>query len=314
MNPLENKVILVTGAHGFIGTHLAARLSRIAGVKLLLLSRQTRQATQSNVLSLKGELTDLTPEYWHSQGISQIDYVFHLGAFIPKTSAEANRIDICVDDNISGTRILLQGLPGKPVKVVFASTVDVYAPIENGEALMEASKVSPGSLYGASKLFCENLVSAWAKQAGCHYAILRYGHIYGPGEEKFGKLIPVVIRNLLANQVPVVHGNGSALRDYLYVGDAIEATIRAALIEDTIEPVNIVRGVSVTLKEIVQCLTRLAGGRQEIIFLSDKPNGNSLRFDNGRMMKLLGNWDMTDLEAGLAEEMHAFRRLENEQK
>ena len=100
------------------------------------------------------------------------------------------------------------------------------------------------------------------------------------------------------------------MRDYLYVEDAVEATIRAALIEENLEPVNIVCGASVTLKEIVQHLIRLVGSNQSINFLSDKPNGNSLSFDNGRMKKLLGNWVMVDLESGLEAEVGAFRRVE----
>jgi nucleoside-diphosphate-sugar epimerase len=308
MNQLEGKVILVTGANGFIGRHLVARLSKIAGVKLLLLSRQDRQSTQQGVIWLKSELGQLIPEYWHSLGIGHIDYVFHLGAFIPKIAAEANRRNQAIDDNILGTRALLESLPEKIEKLIFSSTVDVYAQPENGEVLTESSKVSPSALYGASKLFCENLVSAWAKECGCDYAILRYGHIYGPGEEQYGKLIPVVIRNLLANQAPVVHGDGIALRDYLYVGDAVEATIRAALIEGNLGPINIVRGESVTLKEVVQSLVCLVGGDGKIKFLLDKPNGSSFRFNDELMTKLLGSWSKTSLIEGLAAEVEVFRR------
>lgn len=312
MNNLENKVVLVTGAGGFIGPHLVDRLSKVPGVKLLLLSRQDRQSTQQDVVWLKGRLEQLNSEYWLSHDIRHIDYVFHLGAFTPKTSAEANRIDRVIDDNISGTRVLIQNLPGRPDRFVFSSTIDVYAQPENGEELTESSRVAPSALYGASKLFCENLVSAWAKERGCNYSILRYGHIYGPGEEQYGKLIPVVIRNLLANQAPVIYGEGSALRDYLYVGDVVEATIRAALVEGNIDTINIVRGESVTLKEIVQLLIRLVGSNIRIKFLLDKPNGTSLRFDSGRMTKLLGNWPMTALEEGLAAEVGAFKRMANE--
>lgn len=309
MTQLEGKAILVTGASGFIGSHLAARLAKITGVKLLLLSRQNRQSMQQNVVWLKGELSQLTPDYWRSRGFSQIDYVFHLGAFTPKTSAEANQIDQVVDGNISGTRMLLQSLPGKPAKLIFSSTLDVYAQTENSEILTENSTVAPSALYGASKLFCESLIATWAKKCSCDYAILRYGHIYGPGEEQYRKLIPVVIHNLLSNQDPVVHGDGSALRDYLYVGDAVEATIRAALVTGDIGPINIVRGESVTLKEIVQLLISLVGNNQNINFLSDKPNGNSLQFDNGLMTKSLGSWPKTSLTKGLAAEVGAFRSI-----
>lgn len=311
MKQLEGKVILVTGAHGFIGAHLVSRLAKIAGVKILLLSRQTRQSKQENVVCIQAKLTQLSYAYWKSRGISNIDYIFHLGAFIPKKKSDADNIGRSIDDNIVGTQTLLQSLPNNPTKLIFSSTLDVYLPLASGEVGSELSKVGPSTLYGASKLFCEYLVSAWAKERGCNYGILRYGHIYGPGEEQYEKLIPVVIRNLMANQAPVVYGDGSALRDYLYVEDAVEATIRAALIEENLEPVNIVSGTSVTLKEIVQHLIRLVGSNQSINFLSDKPNGNSLSFDNRLMKKLLGNWMMVDLETGLKAEVGEFRRVEN---
>lgn len=314
MNKLKDKIILVTGANGFIGAHLIARLIEIAGVKLLLLSRQDKQSIQQNVVWLKGDLALLTPGYWRSHDIDHIDYVFHLGAFIPKTSVEANQINRVVEDNISATRALLQSLPECLDKLIFSSTVDVYSQPENGEVLTESSSVAPITLYGASKLFCEKLISAWAKEKGCDYAILRYGHIYGPGEEQYGKLIPVIIRTLLASKAPVIYGYGSALRDYLYVGDAIEATLRAGLVEGSVGPINIVRGESVSLKEIAQLLIRLAGNDIQTDFLHDKPNGISLRFDNRLMIKALGKWPLTSLEEGLAREVDAFRMEKDGQK
>ncbi len=313
MNGLENKTVLVTGATGFIGKHLVARLAGIPGIKLFLLSRQKQQEARRNVIVLNGALESLTPEYWRSHGIERLDYVFHLGGYIPKISADADHVDAVVDSNIMGTRRLLQSLPACPEKIIFSSTVDVYSLPAKG-VLTESSRVSPRTLYGASKLFCESLISAWAKDRGCHCVILRYGHIYGPGEEAYGKLIPVVIRTLLEGRSPTLHGDGSALRDYLYVGDAVEATIRAALVEGSCGPINVVRGISVSMKDVVQLLLRLVESDKEIIFLPDRPNGDSLRFDNGLMAAALGNCAMTDLTDGLAAEIAGFRRMRNERQ
>ncbi|HMS83255.1 MAG TPA: NAD-dependent epimerase/dehydratase family protein [Nitrospira sp.] len=307
MNELAGKVILVTGANGFIGAHLVTRLSEVARVKLLLFSTQPRQSTRQDVIWLKGELARLTPDYWQSRDIGHIDYVFHLGAFIPRLAAEANRISNAIEDNVLGTHALLQSLPGKIQKLIFSSTIDVYAQLQNEEVLTERSPVRPSTLYGSSKLFCEHLISAWAEDTGNNYAILRYGHIFGPGEERYGKLIPMIIRNLLAGKAPIIYGDGSALRDYLYVGDVVEATIRAALVQGNLEPTNIVHGKSTTVKMIARHLIRLVGSDKEIELLLDKPNGSSMRFDNQLMTRSLGSWTMTSLDEGLAAEVAAFR-------
>ena len=307
MQQFEGKTILVTGASGFIGTHLVARLRHVRGVKLLLLSRQTGRSAHQNVTWLKGELSHVTPEFWKAKGVDHIDYTFHLGGFIPKAAVESNRIDQAVDDNILGTRALLQSLPSDSVKLVFSSTVDVYAQPQVGETITEHSVTNPSSLYGASKLFCETLISSWAREQERSYAILRYGHIFGPGEEAYQKMIPETIRRLRAGKPPVVHGDGSALRDFLYVADAVEATIRAALVEGVVKPINIVRGDSVGVEEVVRTLIRLSSAKSNIKFLIDKPAGLSLRFDNTKMKEALGTWLLTSLEAGLEAEMKAWK-------
>ena len=150
MQQFEGKTILVTGASGFIGTHLVARLCHVRGVKLLLLSRQKGRSAQENVTWLKGELSQLTPEFWKANSVNHIDYTFHLGGFTPKAAMESNRIDQAIDDNILGTRALLQSLPSDSGKLVFSSTLDVYAQPQVGETITEHSVTNPSSLYGAS--------------------------------------------------------------------------------------------------------------------------------------------------------------------
>lgn len=309
MKPLDGQTVLVTGATGFIGRHLVNRLRQIQNIRLVLLSRKACIAPNPYEIWVRSSLAQLTPKIWQDNGINQFDVVFHLGAFTPKSASEANQEDPIFQDNIYGTRALLNSFPALPKRFLFASTLDVYSP-QAGKAIDEDDRVDPAGLYGASKLFCEKLIKIHAETRGFDSAILRYGHIFGPGEEAYGKLIPLMIRRLLKGLAPALYGDGSALRDFLYVEDAVEATLRAAFSDKmNIGPVNIVRGQSITIRAVAEKLITLTGFKGEIHYHADRPAGDSLRFDNRRMKEILGEWEFMSIGEGLRHEVDAFRRL-----
>ena len=313
MNLLSGKTVLVTGATGFIGSHLLKRLQKVSNVKLIALSRNSIVNEDENIKWVCSSLDLLTTDFWEKAGVDNIDIVFHLGAFTPKLGADSNLVDKIYRDNLKGTRSLLDSLPVVPVRIVFASTLDVYS-LTGNISINEDSPLGAESLYGASKLFCEKLVKVYANMYETNYSILRYGHIFGPGEEAYRKLIPEMIRKLINNEAPVLFGKGSAERDFLYVEDAVEATLRAAISNiREVGPVNIVRGESITISEIANMLIGITGFSEKSIYLKDKPNGYSLRFDNRLMHELLGQWSFVPLYEGLIREVGHFRGIMDEQ-
>ena len=308
------QTILLTGATGFIGRHLLDRLRRLPSTRLILLTRNPPSDRREGETWVTVGLDRLTSKTWQDEGVEKIDFVFHFGAFTPKTSSSGDMLDDIYQSNLLGTRALLESLRDIAQKIIFASTLDVYAQPPDGHVLTERSPLSPPTLYGASKLFCEHLVQAFARQHGCGYAILRYGHIYGPGEEAYSKLIPVAIQAFLRNESPIVYGDGSVLRDFLYVEDVVEATLRAATAGiEKIEPVNIVSGSSMRIREIVEILAKLCEYTGQITYLLDKPVGRSLRFCSNRMVELLGSWEMVPLLEGLRHEVVYFKGLHDRQ-
>jgi UDP-glucose 4-epimerase len=312
MDHLRNKNVLVTGATGFIGRHLVNRLlHERANVWALL--RQPVNSLPAEVHQVIGVLEHLDASVWHSNGVPAFDTIYHLGAYTPKANSAANDLQRNYSANIVGTRQLLHTLNALPACIVLASTLDVYAPVEDGTKLSELSPVDPASLYGSSKLFTEAYIAHWANQMGVSAVILRYGHIFGPGEEAYKKLIPETIRRLLNGVSPVVYGDGSATRDLLYVDDAIEATIRAACLPVTdVGPVNIVRGESVSIRKVVEVLARFVGFHGEITYRTELPAGRHLYFDNSRMTSLLGQWSFVPLEIGLQQEVDTMRSFHDD--
>lgn len=311
MNRLSGKTILVTGATGFIGQHLVQRLLGIPDIRLIVVSRKPNAQISGKILWITSPFDQLTPAIWQANGIDKVDLVFHLGSFIPKKANEVNRMTEIYRDNLLGTRALLENFPSPLERIIFSSTVDVYAtPLADNLVLDEFSVVEPSGLYGASKLFCESLIRAYAREHESGYAILRYGHIFGPGEEAYHKLIPQTIRQLLQGKSPTLYGNGSAERDFLYIDDVIEATLRAAVDEkQEIGPLNIVRGISKPIRDIVNLLIKITEFSGEIEFILDKPEGYSLNFDNSKMRETLGNWSFVSLEEGLRREVEWFTKV-----
>ena len=303
---LDGRTVLLTGATGFIGRHLLRRLVA-DGAHVVALTRRPLPASsplrEGGVLWVESHLHDLTVGSWRGAGVDRVDVVLHLGGHMARSHAEADSIADVYDGILLGTRALLDSLPTVPDRVVFTSTIDVYAP---SDRLTERSALGPTTLYGSAKLFCERLVQVWAAQVGAAAVVLRYGHITGPGGEAFSKLIPMTIRQLRRGEPPTLYGDGSAERDFLYVGDAVEATVRAATVAPPGAVVNIARGESTSIRTVAEMLRELTGASVPLTYLEDKPAGRSIRFDTAHMRDVLGEWPLVPLRETLAREVAAY--------
>jgi UDP-glucose 4-epimerase len=295
--------VVVTGATGFIGRHVARRLDELPDLRVVRLGRRD-DATADIVCPLERMSGDI----WQSAGVNRVDLVVHLAAYTPKSAVDLDHLAPAVETNIVGTLRLLESFPFPPARVVFGSTLDVYGPSVG--RVLESTQVAPVGLYGASKLFGEHLIRKWCAATGASWAILRYGHVTGPGEEVYRRFVPEALRRISRGLAPVVYGDGSQLRDLIGVTDAVEATVRAGMrVDENVGPINVVRGESKSVANIVGTLLRLWPASLEAQFDLTRPSGQSFRFDNGLMFEALGRWPLLTWDEMLSQTVEHFRHI-----
>ncbi len=132
----------------------------------------------------------------------------------------------------------------------------------------------------------------------------RVGHLYGPGEAGYQKLVPLTIAHLLGGGRPVVYGDGSALVDLLHVDDCAEAIVRIGNAELPLPPViNVVGTPSVAVREVVELLIEITGSSVDIDYQPELPQAPPFSADVGLLERIAGTWEHIPLPAGLASEV-----------
>ncbi len=296
-------MILVTGTSGFIGQHLLKSLIQKYGSQNVI--ALTSKPTQACNFILHNDYS-FAKDTFSKPPFSEVDIVIHAGAFIPKKASEADDKDRSFS-NIEGTLHLLNALPSAVKHFIFLSTVDVYSVANE---ISEETPVLPGSMYGHSKYYCERMIAAWAKKNDKQSVILRIGHVYGPGEEMYEKIIPLTIKKLLNKTSPQIWGTGEEKRSFIHVKDVVQAIINSIDLTTDNGPFNIVTNHSVTIKELVAKLIAINGLSLPIEFVNTNNKGRNLVFNNSKMQSVLCK-ESVSLDEGLKEEWNYMAALHN---
>ena len=221
--------VLVTGGAGFIGSHLVDRLVAegysVRVVDNLSSGRleNLRRHLKSNTIELIiGDLKNLQTAL---KAVEGIDVVFHLAAN-PEVRVSTTNPEIHFNENVLATFRLLEAMRKKSVKeLVFASSSSVYGEPEK-IPVGEDAPIKPVSVYGASKAACENLIHAYSKLYGIKAIVLRYANVVGP-RLRHGVIWDFIIKlRRNPNELEIL-GDGKQVRSYIYVDDAVEATLLA---------------------------------------------------------------------------------------
>lgn len=296
-------MILVTGTSGFIGRHLLLALVNEHGPNGVL--ALTSIPVSECAYLLHNNYT-FNENFFLEKGFDSITTIVHAGGFIPKSSKHINDWTKCTG-NIESTRTLLAAKLPRLKRFILISTTDVYG-AEN--PISESSRVEPESLYGFSKLYVEKMTEAWAKTNHCILQVLRLGHVYGPGEEAFKKVIPTTIQNLLNKQEVQLWGTGEEKRSFIFIKDVVTAIVNSIRLEKSIGVVNVVSSQGISIHELVQKLIHISREVVSVVRLSPPSTGRDLIFDNSKLMDLLLDQE-TPMEEGLLTEWLYAKQLKS---
>lgn len=292
-------MILLTGASGFLGRHLLRRLRAEFGDDDVV-ALTSRPLPGVRCVLHQGHSYD--PNAFADAGLGGITAIIHAGAFTPKSRQEANWPGPSTR-NVQTTLHLLEARLPALEQIVYLSAVDVYRP---GVGIDESTQPSPQSLYGWSKLYSEKLVEAWAVDTERIAKVLRIGHVYGPGEEAYDKVIPSTFRRIRGGEPVLRFGTGQEQRSLIYVNDVVEVVVRSLKVRLN-GPLNVVGQTPVDMRTLIDMICRVAGHSGEVVEVSPGFTGHHFTFDARKVSEVLPQ--QTPLAEGLLAEWRALAEL-----
>jgi nucleoside-diphosphate-sugar epimerase len=293
--------ILFTGCSGFIGSVVLDKAIRKYGNGNLCIL--TSSQIKKDVKTIIHNNYDFNPNIFIENGAEDIEILVHAGAFIPKNYKEVNDILKCNSNIINTEKLLFAKMPNLK-RVIFISTLDVYS---ESDTILESTQEQPISLYGFSKLYCEKMIENFSNQNNLISQILRIGHVFGPGEEKYEKIIPLTISKILNGKDLEIFGDGEAIRTFIYVDDVAEAIINSIDLCQDNGIINIVGNEQITIKELVEKIVKIHDNKNiNIKYIPNSSINRNIIFDNSKLKKTLLN-HFTSLEEGLRKEYDYMR-------
>jgi len=308
---MNKKRVVITGAAGFIGSHLAETLLdrdyAVVGIDNLLTGDTANIAhlVSRDFTFIKHDVTN----YVYIEG--PVDFVLHWAS--PASPVDYLELPIpTLKVGALGTHKALGLAKAKNATFVIASTSEVYGdPLEHPQKESywgNVNPVGPRGVYDEAKRFAEAMTMAYHRYHGVNTKIVRIFNTYGPRMRlNDGRAVPAFMSQALRNEDVTVFGDGAQTRSFTYITDLVDGIIRLML-ADTNDPVNIGNPREVTIKEIAETIIAMTGSKSRIVY-KDLPTDDpkQRRPDITRARTLLG-WEPTvQLEEGLVKTIEYFR-------
>ncbi len=319
---IQNKKVLVTGADGFIGSHLVETL--------LKNNCKVRAFVCYNALNSWGWLDtfgqqklkkidvfpgDVRDQNSVRKAMKDIDIVFHLAALIG-IPFSYYAPDSYIDTNIKGTLNILQaGMEFKLQRILITSTSEVYGTAKN-VPMDEEHSLQGQSPYSASKIGADKIAESFFRSFNLPVTIVRPFNTYGP-RQSARAVVPTIITQLITGRREIKLGNLRPTRDMNYVKDICRGFIEIAKSNKTIgEEINICSNTEVSIEELVEKIIAYINPKAKVIcdkkrFRPERSEVMRLYGDNSKIRKLT-NWQPKySLDKGIRETIKWFLTKDN---
>lgn len=305
MAGLKGKTVLITGAAGFIGSHLVEQLHEM-GAKLISLDIEIKRNSYFITNSIyrktifeivdvrdRGAVFDVFNKY-------SPQYVFHLAA---EAIVEEGYYDPAktIETNVMGTVNVLDAARSSNTlkRIIVASSDKAYG--KTKEAYTETSPLKGDHPYDVSKSSADLISQTYFKTYGLPVVITRFGNVYGEGDNHFNRLVPGICEALLKNQILKIRSNGKYVRDYLYVKDVVDGYIFLSGLSDKIhgEAYNFSSKDALSVFEMIKKAETILGEKIRYVINNNAKNEIPYQHLNDHKIRSLGWKNINDLDSTL---------------
>jgi ADP-L-glycero-D-manno-heptose 6-epimerase len=304
---MASRNFLITGGAGFIGSNLVLTLQERMPDARLTVVDDFRSGDFKNLAGYKGDFVaqNLATLDWQQQfGDEKFDAIFHLASITDTTLHDQF---VQTHDNVESFRRLLNFAKPNKTRVIYASSGATYGAAAT-KAIVETSGAAPANIYAFSKVIMDNLANrATSDVSGWIIVGLRYFNVYGPREAHKGtpaSMVYLLSRQIKAGQRPRIFKHGEQKRDFVYVKDIVEGSMRALEAKES-GIYNLGSGQARSFNELVEILNRSLGTDFKPDYI-ENPHAHYQNFTQADLTRVrdgLGFEPKYPLEAGVADYM-----------
>jgi nucleoside-diphosphate-sugar epimerase len=272
---MKNKKILVTGGAGFIGSHLVERLvndgNEVVVIDNLLRGNKIPKEIFEKITFLKEDACNYSIVLNASKGC---DYIFHFAAILGVDIVADNPMETMETEVISTQNVVKAALENGVKNIIYASTSGIYGHHAMEQSVSEEVMVDPKTSYAMAKRYNEIYLASLHEEKGLNAIALRFFNIYGPRQDN-RMVVPRFIEQAQKNEDITVFGTGNQTRDFTYVDDAVEASVRLAINMNGFGIYNIANEAEIDIKALAETIKSVTNSKSNVIFI----NAPSKRYD-----------------------------------